>query len=183
MADGPLVRASWLANAQRGGVMCARGPGRRAPLRRVWGGFAEADGRKGLALEQSRKRPSSLICSVRRQRPGRRTSVCPDDGPRVREGHGGAGCHAGSPKCKGPRLREPSEPGKRGLQRMRWRPRGRFDCLQRRAMHREPRLRGSGFSQLKFSVTQVVLLPGTKNGGSGACCDRLVFVTDLVFVA
>ena len=67
-----------------GSAKVARGPGRRTLLRRLW----EPSSTKpagGTTLEHCPRGRSSPVCSVRRQLPGRRTSVFRRDRPRVRE--------------------------------------------------------------------------------------------------
>jgi hypothetical protein len=113
------------------------------------------------------KRPRPVVCSAGSQRPGRRTSMCPNDGPRVREGHGRRRLPRGfageQPLCL-PRTSEPEEVSRSYA--------GRLEPVRLRvrrgALRGKLRLRGGGFSQLKFSVRQVVLWPIRKTVVGGA---------------
>jgi hypothetical protein len=117
------------------------------------------------------------VCSARRQRPGRRTSICPDGGPRVREGHGRHRLPRGVSGARG--LGAAAYRANRGSPGAMPGGRGRSDWCAAESGAPEK----SATAGLWLLSTQFVSATG------GACqvlgtvvlCDRLVFVTDLGF--
>ena len=71
---GLAERVCWLADAPAGWVKVARGPGRGTLLRRLWKQLRPSR-QEGQPLKPQPRGQSSPVCSVRRQLPGRRTSV------------------------------------------------------------------------------------------------------------
>ena len=113
---------------------------------------------------------NSPVCSVRRQLPGRRTGLCRNVRPRVRERAAGvADCHANllEHRVRGCRGANGSESG----QTMCLKTRGRFDggCTARNGVPESRDREASGFSQLKLSSSTtgnlcfVPILVGDRN--------------------
>ncbi len=146
---GPKRRVCWLARVPKGGVMFSPATHAGGSLGGLGAARVGLD-RMNLARSPRLQGQSSPVCSVRRQLPGRRLSLCSNDRPRVRERAGSdAGCHTEFLEHVRPKILKASGPaGPKAMGSRKW-PKGWIKRLRLQletVRKGRPRLRAGGFS-------------------------------------